>query len=103
MDLIRAHVVARKPVVGIRTASHAFALRGKDAEVPPGHADWPEFDHEVLGGNYQNHYGTGIRTFAKTLPEAAGHPVLAGINAAEFEVKSSLYKNPDLPAHVTNC
>ena len=101
MDLIRAHVVARKSVAGIRTASHAFALRGKDAEVPSGHADWPDFDRDVLGGNYQNHYGAGIRTFAKILPEVAEHPVLAGIGAAEFEVKSSLYKNPDLPAHVT--
>jgi putative membrane-bound dehydrogenase-like protein len=101
MDLIRAHVVARKPVVGIRTASHAFALRGNDAKVPPGHADWPEFDHEVLGGNYHDHYGAGIPTFAKILPEAAGHPVLAGIDGAEFELKSHLYKNPDLPAHVT--
>src|ERR1051325_9329651 len=96
MDLIRAHVVARKPVVGIRTASHAFALRGKDAKVSPGHADWPEFDQEVLGGNYHDHYGTGIPTFAKILPEAAGHPVLAGIDPAEFELKSHLYKNPDL-------
>jgi hypothetical protein len=59
MALIRKHVAAGKPVVGIRTASHAFALRGKDVKVPEGHADWPTFDQDVLGGNYHDHYGKG--------------------------------------------
>src|SRR4051794_25626149 len=101
MDLIRKHVAAGKPVVGIRTASHAFALRGKNVTVPEGHADWPTFDHDVLGGNYNDHYGKGLKTFAKVVPGAAKHPVLRGIPTTEFEVQSHLYKNPDLPSHVT--
>ena len=100
MDAIRAFVASGKPVVGIRTASHAFALRA-GAKPSEGFGDWPEFDHEVLGGNYHDHYGKGIPTFAKILPEAAGHPVLAGIGADEFRVPSHLYRNPDLPASVT--
>lgn len=104
MSAIRAHVAAGKPVVGIRTASHAFALRGKPgqpAQVPEGHADWPEFDHEILGGNYSDHYGHGIETFGKIVAEQAQHPVLAGIGADEFKVPSHLYKNPNLPNWVT--
>ncbi len=105
MDAIRAHVAAGKPVVGIRTASHAFALRGKKGEKPPvvpsGLADWPEFDHEILGGNYTDHYGKGIETLAKIVPGQEQHPVLAGIGAEEFKVPSHLYKNPNLPAWVT--
>ena len=101
MDLIRAHIAAGKPVVGIRTASHAFALRDKNAKPPEGYADWPEFDHEVLGGNYNNHYGLGLETWAKIIPAQAQHPVLVGIDPAEFKVASHLYKNPDLPAWVT--
>ena len=104
MAAIRAHVAAGKPVVGIRTASHAFALRGKPGEpapVPAGHADWPEFDHDILGGNYNNHYGHGIETFGKIVPAQAQHPVLKGIGAEEFKVPSHLYKNPDLPSWVT--
>jgi type 1 glutamine amidotransferase len=96
MALIRAHVVAGKPVVGIRTASHAFGKRKGETE-----GAWEHFDTEVLGGNYHDHYGKGIATFAKIVPEAAGHPVLAGIGAAEFRVPSHLYKNPDLPPTVT--
>jgi type 1 glutamine amidotransferase len=101
MDAIRAHISAGKPVVGIRTASHAFALRDKNAKPPAGYADWPEFDHEILGGNYSNHYGVGIETWAKIIPTQAQHPVLAGIGIEEFKTPSHLYKNPDLPAWVT--
>ena len=101
MEAIRAHVAAGKAVAGIRTASHAFALRGKNAAVPDGHADWPEFDRAVLGGNYRDHYGKGVATFGKIHPGAVGNPVLAGITADEFRVPSHLYRNPDLPASVT--
>ena len=104
MDAIRAYIAAGKAVVGIRTASHAFALKGKSgkpAVVPEGHADWPEFDKEVLGGNYSDHYGKGIETWAKIIPAQAKHPVLAGIGPEEFQVPSHLYKNPNLPAWVT--
>ena len=101
MDAIRAHVAAGKAVAGIRTASHAFALRGNGAAVPEGHADWPEFDRDVLGGNYRNHYGQGIVTFGKINPGAAGNPVLTGIATDEFRVPSHLYRNPDLSKSVT--
>lgn len=96
MALIRAHVAAAKPVVGIRTASHAFGKRKGEKE-----GAWETFDRDVLGGNYRDHYGKGIATFAKIVPEAAAHPVLAGIGPEEFRVASHLYKNPDLPAPVT--
>jgi type 1 glutamine amidotransferase len=101
MALVRKHIEAGKPVVGIRTASHAFALRGPNAKVPEGHADWPTFDQDVLGGNYHDHYGKGLKTFVRILPGMDKHPVLRGISTNEFEVFSHLYKNPDLPKHVT--
>jgi type 1 glutamine amidotransferase len=101
MDAIRAYVASGKPIVGIRTASHAFALRDKNAKPPAGCADWPEFDHEILGGNYNNHYGSGLETWAKIVPAQAQHPVLAGIGPEEFRFPTHLYKNPDLPAWVT--
>ncbi|MEP6672110.1 MAG: ThuA domain-containing protein [Chthoniobacter sp.] len=101
MAAIRAHIAAGKAVVGIRTASHAFALRDKNAKPPAGYADWPEFDHEILGGNYSDHYGHGIETWAKTVPAQAQHPVLAGIGPEEFAVPSHLYKNPGVASWVT--
>ena len=48
-----------KPVIGIRTANHAFALRKEEA--PLGHSQWPTFDQEVFGGNYTNHHPNHLR------------------------------------------
>lgn len=101
MAAIRAHIAAGKPVVGIRTASHAFALRDKNAKPPAGYADWPEFDHEILGGNYNNHYGRDLETWGKVVAAQVQHPVLAGIAPEEFKIASHLYKNPDLPSSDT--
>src|SRR5688500_8699177 len=53
LDAIRRHVAAGKPLVGIRTACHAWSLRD-DAQtkelLAAGHDAWPQFDAEVIGG-----------------------------------------------------
>ena len=54
LNRIRRYVESGKPVIGIRTASHAFCLRNKEPE--DGYAAWPEYDKTVFGGNYTNHY-----------------------------------------------
>lgn len=91
LDAIRAHLAAGKPLVGLRTASHAFELRGKDN--PPGRT-WVNFDHEVLGADYEDHYGTGPgkATVVRQIPETAGNPILAGL-PLEFRSKSHLYRS----------
>ena len=74
LDVFRKFVADGKPIVAIRTASHAFALR--DGQPPAGHDVWPEFDRDVLGGNYQGHHdnqpGAGPPTRVWILPEARG-------------------------------
>jgi type 1 glutamine amidotransferase/nicotinamidase-related amidase len=91
---VRRHVADGKPVVGIRTASHAFALR--DKEPPDGKATWPGFDAEVLGGNYQGHHGNGITTTV-TLSDA-NHPLTEPLKSgtSSFPSPGSLYKNHPL-------
>lgn len=66
MAVIREHWETGKPVVGIRTASHAFE---KD--------DSQTFDRNVLGGNYLGHFG-GEPVKVSTAVKAADHPVLEG-------------------------
>src|SRR5215207_2086697 len=97
LDAIRRHIQAGKPVVGIRTASHAFAL-GRGQTLTAGNADWPQFDAEVIGGNYSNHHGKGPPTrIAVSDTAAAKHPILAGVTLP-FESEGSLYKNTPLRA-----
>ncbi|MCW5558040.1 MAG: ThuA domain-containing protein, partial [Verrucomicrobiae bacterium] len=99
MDALRAHVAAGKPVVGIRTASHAFEIRD---QKEPTDTTWPRFDTEVLGGDYQDHYGTGPgkTTVVKTLQESAGNPILNNVTP-EFRSESHLYRSRDLSRTVT--
>lgn len=103
LDLFRRLVAAGKAVVGLRTASHAFALR--QGSPPPGRDVWPEFDHDVLGGNYRGHHGnkdaTGYVTHVWVEPGASSHPVLQGIPAGEFRVYSSLYRTSPLGPKAT--
>ncbi len=88
LAIIREYVRAGKPLVGIRTASHAFARRDK-----PG--GWPEFDQEVLGGDYKGHHGPGSETIVRLVEVQKNHPILKGL-PREFRSKSHLYKNQKL-------
>lgn len=99
MDALRAHVAAGKPVVGIRTASHGFELRD---QKEPTDTTWPRFDIEVLGGDYQDHYGKGPgrATRVKSIPETAGSPILNNVEP-EFRSESHLYRSRNLFRTVT--
>jgi len=96
LALIRAHVAAGKPVVGIRTASHGFDAKPADAD----HAAWATFDVDVLGGHYAGHYNnkppTSPPTHVEVVREQREHFVLTGVPSAPFPVTSHLYKYPEL-------
>jgi hypothetical protein len=97
---VRRHVAAGKAVVGIRTASHAFAAV-KGAQVPAGHDVWPEFDPEVLGGHYTNHHKPGPAVVVAPAPGATSHPVLTGVDPSGLSGNGSLYKVSPLTASAT--
>jgi len=94
LDTVRRFIASGKPVVGIRTASHAFALRKGDP--PAGHAHWPGFDRDVFGGNYHLHHGNkgddAPRTLLRVAHGASDHPIVAGVPTGEFVTPSWLYK-----------
>ena len=75
----QAYCEQGRPIVGVRTASHAYQ-------------NWLEFDKVVLGGDYQGHYGEGPIVHVEGT--ATEHPILNGIPA--FASYGSLYKNPSL-------
>ncbi|MBI4662055.1 MAG: ThuA domain-containing protein [Verrucomicrobia bacterium] len=92
LSAIQAHLAAGKPLIGIRTASHAF-----DAK-PPGdeHGSWSTFDRDVLGGHYQGHFGNNLAPTLRIPAGAAGHPVLTGVSMDAFRTRYSLYRSRDL-------
>jgi type 1 glutamine amidotransferase/nicotinamidase-related amidase len=103
LDELRRYIQNGGPVVGIRTASHAFSLR--DGAPPEGHAVWPEFDKQVFGGNYTGHHGNKAddeeQTFVWNVAAAKDHPILQGVAGEERRSTSHLYKTSPLAAGTT--
>ena len=101
LERLKKYCQSGKPLVGIRTASHAF-----DAKLPDErHDSWSTFDVDVLGANYQGHYGSkppnNPGTLLSVVSDAATHPVLTGIPANGVRATSHLYKNRNLAPTVT--
>lgn len=96
LDVFRKYLADGKPLVAIRTTSHAFSLNNNRPEA--GLDMWPEFDRDVLGGNYQGHHDSHVATYVRAIKEASDHPILYGIPTQEFRVFGSLYKNAPLPS-----
>ncbi len=80
MAIIQKHWEQGKPIVGIRTASHAFS---RDVNKV--------FDLKVLGNNYKGHYGNEK---VKVINVEKEHPVLRGVKPFESR---RLYKTGPLP------
>lgn len=92
LNAVRAYLAAGKPLIGIRTACHAFALRPNDPPASPGHATWQEFDPEVLGGHYTNHHPAEPKTVIVAAPGAAKQPILKDVAVNLLVGNGSLYK-----------
>ena len=93
MAWLRRHVAAGKGMVGIRTASHAFHLRGRPA--PSGRVLWESFDPEVWGGHYDNHYGNQRKPVIRIVQSGNGG-LFASIVGRTWRSGGSLYKTRPL-------
>jgi len=91
LELIRRFVESGKPVIGIRTASHAFSLRA-DMPQPERTEAWPTFDPDVLGGHYTGHHGEGAEVAVRAAEGAESSPLLAGVDLGQLVGRGTLYK-----------
>lgn len=100
MTLIKQHLQKGKPMVAIRTSSHAF-----DRDIPDeNHVRWTEFDRDILGADYENHYGNKPPEDPPTQiwidAQSENHPLLKGVEK-QFQSTSHLYKNRRLHPEAT--
>jgi type 1 glutamine amidotransferase len=94
LDALRAHIAAGKPLVGIRTACHAWCTRDEKqnaAALAAGKGVWPDFDPEVIGGHYVNHHGSGPKTAIAVADSAKDSPTLLGVELDKLIGNGSLY------------
>ena len=101
LDAVRVYLAGGKPLVGIRTACHAFALRPTDPPAATPLSTWQDFDPEVLGGHYTNHHDAGPPTVVTLAPGAGTHPILNGIAVERLTGAGSLYKVGPLESGTT--
>ncbi len=97
LKMLRDFVASGKPVIGLRTASHAFKLKNKpdgSYEVPEGSAEWGAFDPEILGGSYTGHEANEIGADIKNL--VVDHPILKGVEPVAWHSLGSLYNTGKL-------
>ncbi len=85
LERIKKYCTSGKPLVGIRTASHAIQT-------------FLELDQEVFGGNYKGHYKDGPLTQVELIASEKTQQILSGVTA--FKSKGSLYKNTGLAKDV---
>jgi type 1 glutamine amidotransferase len=98
LHAIRRYLEAGGAFVALRTASHSFDVRGN---APEGCAEWPEFDAEVLGGNYHGHGPNPAGTDVAVVADKTDHPILAGIEPTSWHSTGSLYYTSPIASDAT--
>ena len=85
LKLILDYVNSGRPIVGLRTSTHAF-------RYPRGHKHEKlnsDFGIEVFGQKWLTHHGHKSRTDVSVIPEMANHPILRGIYATKTPIHCS--------------
>jgi type 1 glutamine amidotransferase len=85
LDEIIKYAQSGRPMIGLRTTSHAFKYDG-----PPNDKWNAEFAERWFGQSWISHYGHNNSTLARIVPEQTKHPILRGVDD-ELWVHSWLY------------
>lgn len=105
MRILQEYLGAGKPLLAIRTTSHAFDPTGAYDHLPditdigdetPGPDDpvaWRTFDQDVLGCNYDG-YPRGA-TAIRMLAEAMDHPIMEGLEGP-YVIPDTMYRSAPL-------
>lgn len=97
MKYIDEYINRGKPVIGLRTATHAFnGIQGKYSHYNNGHRGptWPGgFGREILGEKWVNHHGHHKKqaTGGVIVESQKDHPILRGVVASEIWGPSDVY------------
>lgn len=100
------YVESGKPLIGLRTATHAFQYQ-RDPASPYAHWDWRSdtwsggFGRQVLGETWVAHHGQHGSESTRGVIAAgqAGHPILRGVD--DVWGPTDVYAVRDLPADAT--
>ena len=86
MERIRAYLDSGRPVMGLRTSTHAFAFPAESPWAPLNDG----FGRDVLGSPWVSHHGHGSTTQVQRI-DGVEHPILEGVPDT-FASPSWLYR-----------
>jgi hypothetical protein len=97
MRHIADYVDSGRPIIGLRTATHAFDIPRdrKYARYGWNNSQWEGgFGRQVLGETWINHYGQHGKQSTRGVlaPGAEGHPVLRGIHGGDIWGPTDVYE-----------
>jgi len=97
MRLIDDYLQSGKPVIGLRTATHAFSFpKDSTTAYASYHFSSPDggFGTKVLGQTWINHWGSHGKQSTRGVfaPGAASHPILRGIGDGEIWGPTDVYE-----------
>lgn len=88
MKILKAYLKDGKPLIGIRTANHAFT----PFEQPEaGFEAWPEFVDSILGCKNRGYGPVVPGTEVKLVQDAVSHPVLKNIEPTQWHSNGNVY------------
>jgi type 1 glutamine amidotransferase len=88
MNTIKRYLSKGKPLIGIRTANHAFKVLGK---IQEGYEDWPEFVSDIIGCENLGYGPINGGTDVSVLPKAVKHPILKNLKTTQWQSKGNVY------------
>ncbi|MGL4595628.1 MAG: ThuA domain-containing protein [Thermoguttaceae bacterium] len=86
---VKEYVESGKGVVGMRTASHGFV--DKQKTLPIDCENWNEFDHDILGGNYNNHGKNELGSLISNVSAMEESEILRNVRPSQWKSAGSLY------------
>ena len=89
LEIIKQYLKNGKPLVGLRTANHAFSVR---AEVADGFEGWWGFVPDILGCENKGYEPEKLGTEVKVVSESVDHPILKDIEVSKWYSKGQVYK-----------
>lgn len=89
IKLLQNYLKKGNPLVGIRTANHAFSVREND--IPSTHSDWWDFVPDILGCENRGYGPVEAGTEVQVLTAAMHHPIVEGTDLNHWRSEGNLY------------
>lgn len=89
LQLIKNHLSQGKPLIGVRTANHAFSL--PEETVQSGHEAWWAFVPEILGHENRGYGPANSPTTVTINRKNKNHPILKGISKHSWSSRGNIY------------